>query len=171
MNIIYKYTIPISLTDAAATNDANAATGYANNGPYADAIVAMAATGALTDIVVGNAVGVPPTIKASFDGRTETAAVYDIPLKDVILVANQPHTYAIPLSLLGIDSNQMINSMEFLNRYGVNDNCLYPISDRFVYKYDFDNAKITFSFPHDDAAFYTNLMGLKLRLNLIAKTL
>ncbi len=171
MNITYKYKLSMSLTDAAATNDVNAATGYGAGGPFAHAVAGISAAGAVTAIAAGHAVGVIPTTNCSFDGRMEISKVYDIVFKDAVIVANQPHIYKLPISLLGIDDNQMINSIEFINTFNVIDKCLYPVTDRFFWKYDYDGEAIFFGFPHADSGSYAANFGLKMKITLVSKTL
>jgi len=171
MNITYKYKLAMSLTDAAATNDANAATGYAAGGPFNHSVAGITAAGGVTAMAAGQGVGVIPTTNCSFDGRMEISKVYDIVFKDAVVIANQPHIYKLPVSLLGIDENQMINSIEFINTFNVNDKCLYPVTDRFFWKYDFDGEAIFFGFPHADVLSYGANFGLKMKINLVSKTL
>ena len=160
----------MSLADAAATNDANADTGYAAGGPFAHGIAAIDAAGGVTAMAAGQGVGVIPTTNCSFDGRMEISKVYDIVFKDAVIIAAQPHIYKLPVSLLGIDDNQMINSIEFINIFNVNK-CLYPVTDRFFWKYDFDGEAIFFGFPHADRGSYAANFGLKMKINLLSKTL
>lgn len=174
MNITYKYKVPaISLTDAVATNDANVQTGYAANGPYYHAISGIDAAGAITVMAAGAGVGTNLLSEnASFTSEIVTSKWYDIPFKDAVIVANQPHTYKLFLKYLCIDTtNQKINSLDFLNIYNIADGTIWPLTDRFFWKYDFDLSQIFFGFPHADRNSYTNAMGLKLRLDITSKNI
>lgn len=171
MNIIYKYKLAINLADVAATNDANAVTGIAIGGGYEDGIGGFTAVGGITPLAVGMGVGPIPTTVAAFDGTMETSRVYDILLNNAAVVAGQPHTYKIPLSILGIDPvNQKINSLIILNSFNPATGDIFPLSDRFFYKYDFSVKAVFFGFPTGDVALY-NGMGIKMQITLVSTKL
>lgn len=174
MNIINKYTLPLSLADAAATNNNNAATGFAAGGAYEAEISGFTAVGVATPIAVGNAVGVIPTTNATFTGSLETSKVYDVALNDAYALGGaQPHTYKIPLSILGIDTNnQAINSILILNTYVKSTGDLYPVTDRFYYHYSKAKKAIYLGWPDVDEAWYTGGdKGLKMQITLVSAKL
>jgi len=171
MNIIYKYKTAINLADAAATNNADAATGIAVGGGYEGGIGGFTAAGAITPIAAGMGVGPIPTAVAVFDGTMETSRVYDVLLNNAVVVANQPHIYKLPLSILGVDPvNQKVNAIEMLNTFNPATGDIFPVSDRFFYKYDFSDKAIYFGFPHADILLY-NDMGLKMQITLVSTKL
>ena len=168
MNIIYKYKTAITLADVAATNDANAVTGFAAGGGYNGSIGGFTAVGVIVPTAAGMGVGSIPTNVATYEGAMETSRVYDVLLKGMTVVANQPHIYKLPLSVLGVDPvNQKINSIQLLNSFDPATGDIFPISDRFFYKYNFSGKAIYFGFPHADIGLYNN-MGLKIQITLIS---
>ena len=172
MNIVYKYKLGlgIPLTASVATNNADPATGYAAGGGYEGAISAFSAIGATTAITAGDNVAAIPTAIATYEGVMVTYRSYDIPLSGVVSAAGTANIYKIPLLNLGIDPvNQKINGINFLNTYDTATNDVYPISDRFFYKYDFARKAIYFGYPNADEANYVD-KGLKLVIALISST-
>lgn len=171
MNIIYKYKLSLNLADVAATNDANVVTGYGAGGPYQNSIGGFTAVGAKTATAAGMGVGPVPTVVASFEGTMETSRVYDIILNNATVVAGQPHIYKLPLTILGVDPvNQKVNAIEFLNTFEPLTGNIFPVTDRFFYKYDFATKAIFFGFPDADVAAYNGL-GLKLQITLVSTKL
>ena len=168
MNIIYKYKTAITLADVAATNDANAVTGFAAGGGYEGSISGFTEVGGIVSTAEGMGVGPIPTAVATYEGAMETSRVYDVLLNGLTVIVDQPHSYKLPLSVLGVDPvNQKVNSIQLLNSFNPATGDIFPISDRFFYKYDFSTKAIYFGFPHADRVLYAN-MGLKMQITLIS---
>jgi hypothetical protein len=171
MNIIYKYKTVLTLVDVVATADANVATGINAGGGYEGAIAGFTAIGVKTAMAAGMGVGVIPTTVASFDGTMETSRVYDVLLNNAAAIGGQPHIYKLPLTILGVDPvNQKINAIEFLNTFNPATGDIFPVTDRFFYKYNFATKAIFFGFPDADVAAYNGL-GLKLQITLVSTKL
>ena len=109
MFITNQYKMVVNLADAAATNDANAATGIAAGGPYNGANVATnVATGAQTAIGVGNGVCPLLTTQATIIPFTTTCNYYLLDLQGAVVVAGQPHTFKLTHFNLHIDPNEYV---------------------------------------------------------------
>ena len=170
MNIIYKYKLPMAIPLAAslATNDANAATGIAAGGGYEGAISDFTAIGAATPIAAGDNVAAIPTVIAAYESVMVTYRVYDIPLAGVISTAGTANIYKIPLLNLGIDPiNQKVNGIDVINIFNPVTGDIFPVSDRFFFKFDAVRKAIYFGYPNADEVNYVD-RGIKLTIALVA---
>jgi len=170
MNSIYKYKLPmtIPLQASQATNDANAATGIAAGGGYEGAINDFTAIGVPVPINIGDNVAAIPTVIATYEGVMVTYNTYDIPLAGIASVAGTPNIYKIPLLNLGIDPiNQKVNGIDVRNTFNPLTGDIFPVSDRFFFKFDAVRKAIYFGYPNIDEANYVG-RGIKLTVALIA---
>ena len=171
MNIVYKYITTLTLADVAATADGDVNTEINAGGGYEGAIAGFTDVGEKTTIAAGMGVGVIPTAVASFAGTMETSRVYDVLLNNTVVVEEQPHTYKLPLMVLGVDpANQKINAVEFLNTFNPATGDIFPVTDRLFYKYNFAKKAIFFGFPDDAIAAYNGL-GVNFRITLVSTKL
>jgi hypothetical protein len=159
---VYKYKLTVNLADAAATADVNVATGINAGGPYAEAISAIDAAGAITAIAVGIGVAPIPTVPAKF-AQSIIQNVYDITFINAVVVA-QNHVYKLPHNILNLSQDEVVEAVMVPNIWDPVTGDLYPVTDRFFYKYDFSLKALYFGYPHADRAAYA-AKGLKLVLN------
>lgn len=167
MNIIYKYSLDVPLADVAATNDANAATGFGAGGAFEGAIMAFSAVGGSTAITVAAGVGVIPSTNCTITEKTVITKLYDINLTGAGVVAGN-HVYKLPLKHLNIDNKtQRVTTVFVPNTYDLDDGDLLPVSDRFFAQYKVAQEAIFIGFPNADVALY-NGRGIKLVVQLEA---
>lgn len=178
MFIVNQFSISVNLTDAAATNDANAITGIGAGGPYNGAITEVdAASGASTAIAAG--VGVMPlvTTKANFIPFSVSCNYYSIQLTNAVAVLNQPHVmalthynlhispfeYVLDYKLTGIETTPAVPPAAAV----ANANNILPITSTATALVNYNRANQTFFITIADNAAVTYTAGNSLILQVV----
>ena len=160
MFITNQFLIPITLTDAAATNDANAVTGIAAGGPFNGAITAVSAAGVGTAIAVGDGVMPLVTSQATPIPFNTTCNYYKIDFGGVIAVGGRPHVFKLT------HFNLHISDFEYVLDYKITavltdaTNDILPVVPTVICHYVRAQKAFFITIPDAAIANYTNTKDL-----------